>query len=97
MRGFGAGTFSVPWQDASREDVLMPVLLGVFTAALVVILQTMELEPGPLSVAAMFGLPALILYTFLARPVRFGLGLAAVLLASVLYNGINGAPALRMW
>src|SRR6185436_10391978 len=38
----------------------------------------------------MFGLPALICLTFLRQPMRFGLGLGAILLASTLYIGGKG-------
>ena len=34
-------------------------------------LQKAGMEPGPLSLAAMFGVPAVVVYTFLARPLRF--------------------------
>ena len=46
-------------------------------------------------VAWMFGVPAIVCYTFVARPIRFALGLAALLLAGLLYPGPQGRPLLQ--
>jgi hypothetical protein len=77
------------------RDVALPVLLGLVTAALVVGLQAGGLPPGPVSVALMFGAPLVVCYTFLARPARFALGVAALLLAGGLYRGVHGESAYR--
>jgi hypothetical protein len=81
---------------ARRLDVVLPLALGGLTAALVVGWQAYGLEPGPLSVAAMFALPLVLCYTFLERPVRFGLGVGALLLAGGLYHGVHGSSQLRV-
>ncbi len=71
-------------------DVALPVLLGCLTVGLVLLFQSRGLPPGPLSVAAMFAVPLVGCYVFKDRPLRFGLGVAAILLASALYNGVRG-------
>jgi hypothetical protein len=62
------------------------------TAALIQILQSYKLEPAQLRAGLMFGLPAVLCYTQIDRPVRFALGLAAIVVASVLYVGSEGRP-----
>ena len=59
-------------------DLVLPVVLGVVTIALILLGRHLALEPGPISVAVMFMAPVVIAYTFADRPVRFGLGLAAM-------------------
>jgi spermidine synthase len=76
-------------------DLVLPVFLGFLTMALVLAGQYYELEPGPISVAGMFSAPVLICYTFIERPLRFGLGLGAILLASAFYSGIHGRILVR--
>jgi hypothetical protein len=76
-------------------DVALPVAVAAGTALLVWAVQALGLPPGPPSVAAMFAVPALVCYTFLARPLRFALGLAGLLLAAQLYRGVYGASEFR--
>jgi hypothetical protein len=71
-------------------DVALPVLLGCVTVALVLGFQSMHLDPGPVSVAAMFAVPLVFCYVLKDRPIRFALGVAAILLASGLYYGVRG-------
>jgi hypothetical protein len=77
-------------------DFLLPALLGGFTVALILLGRQWRLEPGPASAALMFAVPALICYTFMNRPLRFGLGLAALLLASSLNPGFYGQVEHRL-
>jgi hypothetical protein len=76
-------------------DFVLPASLCVITMGLVLVGQAFGprwgLEPGPASVAVMFAVPAVICYTFLHRPLRFGLGIGALLLAGSLYHGVHGA------
>ncbi|HET7379655.1 MAG TPA: fused MFS/spermidine synthase [Gaiellales bacterium] len=73
-------------------DVALPVALGGLTAGLVLTMPWMNLHSEQARVAWMFGLPAIVCYTFLARRVRFALGVAAFLLAAHLYAGPQGRP-----
>jgi hypothetical protein len=81
---------------AGLLDWLLPVGLGVITALLVLGVQASGAAPGPLSIALMFAAPLVICYLFLFRPVRFGLGVASLLLAGSLYSGLYGGTELRM-
>jgi hypothetical protein len=67
----------------------------VLTAGLVLGAQAAGLEPGPVRLGVMFGLPAVLCYTFVERPRRFALGLGALLLAGALYPGVHGRALYR--
>ena len=84
----GRGSFSY-W------DLVLPALLAVFTLGLVMGGRHYALDPGPISVAVIFAVPIVVAYTFIDRPLRFGLGLGAILLASTFYSGIHGQILLR--
>jgi hypothetical protein len=85
--------------DSQRRrwlDLGLPLALFGLTAALVLGLQAFGLKPSPQSVGLMFGLPVFLCYFFLERPVRFGLGVAAVLLAGgQFYHGVHGRVLYR--
>ncbi len=83
-------------RDARLLDWALPAGLALLTAGLVFGVQKMGVGPGPLSVALMFGAPLLFCYLFLFRPLRFGLGVAALLLAGSLYHGEYGGTELRL-
>jgi hypothetical protein len=72
------------------RDLLWPLALGGITAGLIVVGQRQGLHTGPLAIAVMFALPAVLCYTMLDRPVRFGLAVAALFLAGLLYEGVHG-------
>jgi SAM-dependent methyltransferase len=74
----------------SRADVLVPLALGLVTVGLVLGVQASGRLSGPPAYALMFGLPALVCFGFSRRPLRFGLGVAALLLASQLYVSDQG-------
>jgi hypothetical protein len=80
---------------AGNYDLVAPLILGAGTAILVIALQAAGLEPGMRSIAFMFGLPVLVCYTFIGRPLRFGLGIATLLLASLFYHGVRGTVLYR--
>jgi hypothetical protein len=75
-------------------DVALPALVGCVTVGLVLTFQSMGINPGPESVAVMFAAPLVVCYLFKDRPVRFALGVTAILLASTLYNGVRGHSLL---
>jgi hypothetical protein len=76
-------------------DVVLPAVLGLSTVGLVLGVQSTGLGPGPWSVGAMFGVPLLVCYTFVDRPIRFALALGAVLLAGSFYHGVYGTTEHR--
>jgi hypothetical protein len=85
-RGIGA---------ARRPDFVLPLALAIGTIALVIGLQAFGVEPGRASLAFMFIVPTALCYTFAARPLRFGLGIAALFLAGGFYHGIHGKLEYR--
>ncbi len=100
-RGASPFQFSI-----SVMDLVLPVLLGLLTAGLVLALQSFGeglvqkltssgLEPAQVIVGLGFGPAAVACYTFLHRPMRFGLGIGALLLASACYQGVHGTVIYR--
>jgi hypothetical protein len=88
--GFGETT---PVEPGSwLLDWLMPAILGLVTVGLVLTIPWLNLQPEQLQIAIMFGVPAAIVYLFSRRPLRFALGVAAVLLAGQWYEGTQGRP-----
>ncbi len=73
-------------------DLALPAALGGLTAALGLGAPGLGLEEGRAGVAWMLGLPAVACYTFVDRPLRFALGLAALLLAAQFHAGPHGRP-----
>lgn len=71
-------------------DIALPAGLLLLVAALIYFLQPHQELAGSIQVGLMFGLPALICYSFVRRPIRFGLGIGAILLASALYLNDGG-------
>jgi hypothetical protein len=66
-------------------DVLLPLLMGLLAAALIVVARQFELPDEP-RVALTLGVPLFLLNHFFApKPLRFALGLGAVMLAVVLF------------
>ena len=86
-------------------DYLLPALLGGLTAGLILgwpLLDPVVVKlitrasgvkpPATFRVGILFGLPAILCYCLEPRLVRFALGVAAVMAASVLYSGGQGRP-----
>ena len=73
-----------------RNDFLWPALLGLMTAAFVLALEASSFKNDRAAVGFVFGVPTLVCFFFSKRPLRFALGVAAVLLASGLHPGEKG-------
>jgi len=71
-------------------DLTLPAGLGVAAGTLIFLFETLDVAAGPLAQVAMFGIPAAVCYGFSKRPLRFGLSLGALFLASSLYSGGQG-------
>lgn len=88
------GEPSSGWRLALWQlDLLLPFALGVATAALVWLGEFLGKRYDLLhfeTLAIAFALPAFACYLFLYRPVRFALGIAAMLLAGLLRPSIHG-------
>ncbi|HEY7140298.1 MAG TPA: fused MFS/spermidine synthase [Methylomirabilota bacterium] len=78
------------WQGRVRQvlDILLPLGLGAVTVALIVGLERAGL--GGVWIGPAIGLVTLLCLAFWRRPVRFALGLAALLLAGSVYRGEEG-------
>jgi hypothetical protein len=80
-------------------DVALPVGLGAATVGLILVVQLVmqrrQLLPGPITTGVMFALPVLVCYTFLARPLRFALGVAAVFVAAGVCGDVYGTTQFR--
>ena len=63
-------------------DVLYPLAIGLLTVGLIFLARSLKIESGPLRTALTFGLPCLLVFLLVDRPIRYGLGVAAVLLAA---------------
>lgn len=85
----GASVVAPP-RRSQMLDLGLPVGLSVLCALLVVAAEAGGLQAGPASTGLMFGLPALLCFSFSRRPVRFGLGIAAILLVSASTSGVSG-------
>jgi SAM-dependent methyltransferase len=81
--------------DSLKLDIGLPVLLGLVTIGLVEVIQAIGPAQHQVRVGLMFGPSALVCYTFLHRPLRFGLGIGALLLAGAFHEGIHGRTLYR--
>lgn len=79
-----------PLRRSQVLDLGLPVGLSALCALLVAVGEAGGLPAGPASTGLMFGLPALLCFSFSRRPVRFGLGIGAILLVSAWTSGVSG-------
>jgi hypothetical protein len=68
-------------------DFVLPLAVGALSLALLYLADYLHLGQGPLRTGLGFGLPCILVYTFVDRPLRFGLGVAGLLLAGALSPG----------
>jgi len=75
---------------ARKLDYLLPVAVGVGTVMLILALEAEGLKPGLTMNVMIFGVSAVWCLSFGKRPLRFAMGLAALMLASGAYTGHFG-------
>jgi len=75
---------------ARKLDFVLPLVLGLCASGVILALQAMGLKPGRTLNILVFGYSMVWCLSFGKRPVRFALGLAALLLASTAYTGPFG-------
>lgn len=78
-----------------RRDLAVAAGAGALTAALILGWRTLGRAPDQLSVGVIFCGPLLLVYRYLHLPVRFGLSLGAIALATALYPGVHGQDLHR--
>lgn len=76
--------------QARLRDWLWPVLLGALTAGLVLGVQGSHFKADASISGLLFGGPALVCFFLSRRPLRFALGVGALLLAGSFYQGERG-------
>lgn len=72
---------------ARALDLGLPAALAVLLAALSFAAARGGLGPDLVGTSLLFGAPAILCFSFSRRPLRFGLGVAAILLISTMYLG----------
>jgi len=78
----------------NRFDFFLPSMLGIGLASVLIWLRYTTFKASPLTSFAVFAVPLLVCFSFSRRPLRFALGLGALLLASGLYSGPYGRVLL---
>lgn len=75
-------------------DVVAPLAVGIAVAAFAIAARE-GLISGEVAVALVLGIPAVVVFSFSRRPLRFGLGVAALLLASgSLYSEVGSTVSV---
>jgi SAM-dependent methyltransferase len=80
-----------PWRD--------PLLIAIAATSLILVIASrwlLEIPAGPISVAAMFGLPLLLCYAAHEKPQRFATGIGIIFSASLFYPGVHGQADYRV-
>jgi len=73
-----------------RNDLLLPLALGLSMAVLLIGFSHFGLKPSPFLIILFFGYSMVWCLSFSRRPLRFAAGLAAMMIASSLYAGPYG-------
>jgi hypothetical protein len=80
---------------AKRNDLLLPLALGLTMASLILSFAHFGLKPSPPIIILLFGYSMVWCLSFGKRPLRFALGLTALVAASSLYAGAYGRFLLK--
>jgi hypothetical protein len=83
-------SFSIPEKYRWVVDIVLPVLLFVLTAMFVTLLQPRNVKADVLQLIVIFGVPALVCFFFRTHPIRFALGMGAIVLAGMLFFNEGG-------
>jgi hypothetical protein len=77
-------------EQSNYLDFIYPLALYVVTVSLALLVNHLHVSSSIIKVFIVLGIPLIIINHFLRqRPIRFALGLAAVMLASVFYTGVT--------
>jgi hypothetical protein len=94
VRPADIGTGRAAGRAVRLQDAAWTVGIGILAAASILAVQKTGVNLGRLSTLCAFGAPVLLTYRHVKRPVRFGLGLAAILAAGFLFTSDLGRPLL---
>ena len=83
---FGEGS-GEGFSRATVLDFSLPLAIGLLSFGLLYLADYLKLGQGPLRTGLAFGLPCILVFTFVDRPRRFGFGVAALLLAGAFSPG----------
>ena len=72
------------------SDLLWAAGVGLMTAVLAIVIPLFSLQPYQLWMLVIFGLPLILCYFFVKRPMRFALALGAVMGGASFYTAIHG-------
>ena len=75
---------------ARRKDWLLPLAMGLCMVTLILGVEHAGMKPGFLAILLFFAYSMLWCWSFRKRPLRFAVGIAALLLASSFYTGSFG-------
>ncbi len=93
------------FRNCLRLDLFPALAVGLFAALLIyadgrfqftssladsVKSDSFSVDAITVSVGILFGIPAVLCYTLIDRPIRYGLGIGSLFLASLLYPGVHG-------
>jgi hypothetical protein len=78
-----------------RSDVMLPAGIALLTGALALFTRGAGLYTGQFGVLMTFGLPAVLVLSFADKPLRYALGLAALIAGGSLYVGPLGQSTDR--
>jgi hypothetical protein len=103
--GKGSDPSQIRHLGFGSRDFTLPLALGVLTLLLIWAASAFIAEYGDrlqldrnayrLAIAVMLGIPAVLCYLLVMRPLRFALGVAAILAAGYFISGPQGRPLLR--
>ena len=79
-----------PPRPAGALDLALPALVGGLTLGAIALVTHFGLAGSKLVIFLSFGWPALVLFSFSRRPLRFGLGIFAMLLAAQTFTATGG-------
>ena len=78
-----------------RNDLLLPLALGLSMAAVILGFAHLGLKPGNFFIIFLFGYSMVWCLSFAERPLRFATGLAAIVIASSLLADLSGKVLYR--
>lgn len=80
----------------NKRDFVLPLGLGLLVLVLIFASRALHVTAGPPAVGLVFGVPLILCYAMSQRPLRFGLAVAALLLAATQFEGVAGHNLYRV-